>query len=221
MKSLLRGFGLLLLCLATAGCAMSSACGPAPYMDARARPSLAIPEGLDAPDRRAALRVPAAGEVGGRLANDPGNCIINPPPFYAESSSARAEGSAAAARAVAGPGGAATGVAGFVEQWAALWSGRDADGWLGLYASDYAPQGYGAPEEWRAEQRGRFQVPASTRVDLDTLEVEETADGIVRARFVQRFGQPPEERAVRKELVLLPLSNGAWRIVDERILAIL
>lgn len=212
---MLRGFGLFLLCLATAGCAIRSPCGPAPYMDARPRPSLTIPDGLDAPDRRAALRVPAQGEVGGRLANDPANCIIEPPAFYDDSANARSARSAATA------GAAATGVAGFVERWASLWSGRDADGWLGLYASDYAPQGYGAPEEWRAEQRGRFQVPASTRVDLDTLEIEETADGIVRARFVQRFGQPPEERAVRKELVLLPLSNGAWRIVDERILAVL
>jgi hypothetical protein len=215
LKSLLRGFGLLLLCLATAGCAMSSACGPAPYVDARARPSLAIPDGLDVPDRRAALRVPKAGEVGGRLANDPANCIIEPPPFAIESGSARP------AEAVPGAVGAAAGVAGFLETWAGSWNRRDADAWLGLYAADYAPQGYGAPEEWRAEQRGRFQVPAFTRVDLDTLEVEETAEGIVRARFVQRFGQPPEERAVRKELVLLPLSNGRWRIVDERILAIL
>jgi hypothetical protein len=209
LKSLLRGFGLLSLCMATAGCAMSSACGPAPYMDARSRPPLAIPEGLDAPDRRAALRVPEAGEVGGRLANDPANCIIEPPPFAVDS------------RGAAPVGSAATGVAGFLESWAGSWNRRDADAWLGLYASDYAPQGYGAPEEWRIEQRTRFQVPAFTRIDLDTLEVEESADGIVRARFVQRFGQPPEERAVRKELVLLPLSNGAWRIVDERILAVL
>ena len=199
---------------------MSSACGPAPYMDARARPALAIPGGLDAPDRRAALRVPAAGEVGGRLANDPANCIIEPPPFRVDDR-ARAAGPVAAARGAPAPGGAATDVAGFLERWAGLWNGRDADAWLELYASDYAPQGYGAPEEWRVEQRTRFQVPASTRIDMDTLEVEESADGVVRARFVQRFGQPPEERAVRKQLVLLRLSNGAWRIVDERILAVL
>jgi hypothetical protein len=209
LKSLLRGFGLILLCLASAGCTLRSACAPAPYMDARARPALVMPEGLDAPDRRAALRVPAAGEVSGRLANDPRNCIIEPPPFHIDGGSARP----------AAP--AATGVAGFLETWAGSWNRRDADAWLGLYAADYMPQGYGAPEEWRVEQRDRFRVPASTRVDLDTLEIEETADGIVRARFVQRFGQPPEERAVRKELVLLPLSNGAWRIVDERILAVL
>ena len=221
MKSLLRGFGLILISLATTGCAMRSACGPAPYMDARARPSLTIPEGLDAPDRRAALRVPAAGEVGGRLAADPANCIIEPPPFYGESGGARAPERAAAAGLAADPGAAQAGVIGFLERWTGLWNGRDAEAWLGLYAADYLPRGYGAPEEWRAEQRARFEVPGFTRLDLDTLEVEEAADGVVRARFVQRFGQAPEERAVRKELTLLPLGDGGWRIVDERILAVL
>lgn len=221
MKSLLRGFGLILLCLATAGCALRSACAPAPYMDARARPSLAVPEGMDAPDRRAALRVPAAGEVGGRLANDPSSCIIEPPPFKADGSIAASASAAAPARAAPERSGAAAGVAGFLEAWIGLWNGRDADAWLALYAADYAPQGYSGPEEWRAEQRGRFAVPASTRLDLDTLTIEESADGIVRARFVQRFGQAPQERAVRKELVLLPLSGGSWRIIEERILAVL
>ena len=221
MKSLLRGLGLILLCLATTGCALRSACEPAAYMDARARPSLVIPEGLDSPDRRAALSVPAAGAVSGRLANDPDNCIIEPPPFRADDTTVGSAGAVASAAVAPTPGRPAGGVAGFLTSWAGHWNGRDVDSWLGLYAADYAPQGYTGPEEWRAEQRGRFQVPASTRVDLDTLEVEETADGMVRARFVQRFGQPPEERAVRKELVLLPLSGGSWRIIGELILALL
>lgn len=221
MKSLLRGFGLILLCLATAGCALRSACEPAPYMDARARSALVIPEGLDSPDRRAALSVPAAGAVSGRLADDPNNCIIEPPPFKADGSPASPAVAIAPAAVTPGPGGASGGVAAFLESWAGTWNERDADAWLGLYAADYAPQGYAGPEEWRAEQRGRFQLPAATRIDMDTLEIEETADGIVRARFVQRFGQPPEERAVRKELVLLPLSGGSWRIIGERILTLL
>jgi len=203
-----------MLCLATTGCALRSACEQAAYMDARARPSLVIPDGLDVPDRAVALRVPAAGEVGGRLASDPANCIIEPPPF-------RADASAVPPVRAAGGAGAAGGVAGFVSAWAQYWNGRDADAWLALYAADYVPQGYDGAAEWRAEQRGRFEVPASTRVELDSLQVEETTDGVVRARFVQRFGQPPEERAVRKELVLLPLSDGSWRIIEERILAVL
>lgn len=192
-------------------------------MDARARAPLAIPSGLDGPDQRGALRVPAAGSISGRLADDPGNCIIEPPSFHAPVDAA--PGSALPRRSGAGAGVALTGteaeIATFIERWAELWGQRDADGWLGLYAPDYAAVGYPDAATWRAEQRQRFEIPATTRVDLATLEVEPAADSMVRARFVQRFGAPPAERAVRKELVLFPYDGGNWLIIDERVLEVL
>lgn len=223
MNSQVRGLGLTLLCLALAGCATRSACEPAPYMEARQRAALVIPAGLDAPEQRGALRVPAAGSVGGRLADDPGNCIIDPPSYHAASDAAA--GSVLPRRSSAGAGIALTGteaeIASFLDQWVELWNRRDADGWLGLYASDYAAAGYPDAAAWRAEQRQRFEIPASTRVDLATLEVEAGAESMVRARFVQRFGTAPAERAVRKELVLFPYDNGRWLIIDERVLEVL
>ncbi|NGP54336.1 nuclear transport factor 2 family protein [Thioalkalivibrio sp. XN8] len=218
-----RGLGLTLFCLVLAGCATRSACVPAPYMDARSRAPLAIPSGLDTPEQRGALRVPAAGSMGGRLANDPGNCIIEPPSFHAAMSAS--PGSALPRQSGAGAGVALTGteaeVAAFIERWAELWSRRDADSWLALYIQDYAAVGYPDAAAWRAEQRQRFEIPASTRVDLATLEVEQGADSMVRARFVQRFGVAPAERAVRKELVLFPSDGGNWLIIDERVLEVL
>lgn len=223
MKQLARGLGLILLCVALAGCATRSACRPSPYMDARSRAPLAIPAGLDAPEQRGALRVPGAGAVGGRLANDQGNCIIEPPSFHAAAGAA--SGAALPGRSAAGAGIALSGteaeVASFIEGWADLWSRRDADGWLALYAPDYAAAGYADATAWRNDQRQRFEVPATTRVDLATLEVEPAADSMVRARFVQRFGMPPAERAVRKELVLFPYDGGNWLIIDERVLDVL
>lgn len=218
-----RGLGLTLLCLALAGCATRSACEPSPYMDARPRPALAIPAGLDAPEQRGALRVPAPGAVGGRLANDPNDCIIDPPSFHAAAGAA--PGSALPRRSAAGAGialaGAEAEVASFVERWVDLWNRRDADGWLALYVADYAAVGYPDAAAWRAGQRQRFEIPASTRVDLATLEVEPGEDSMVRARFVQRFGAAPSERAVRKELVLFPDERGGFLIIDERVLDVL
>lgn len=225
MNPIARGFGLTLLCLALAGCATRSACEPSPYMDARARAPLAIPSGLDAPDQRGALRVPGPGSIGGRLADDPGNCIIEPPSFHAAVDAAPGSALPRRSGAGAGAGVALTGteaeVAGFIERWAELWSQRDADGWLALYVPDYAAVGYADAATWRAEQRERFAIPATTRVDLATLEVEPAADSMVRARFVQRFGVAPAERAVRKELVLFPYDGGNWLIIDERVLEVL
>lgn len=218
-----RGLGLTFLCLALAGCATRSACEPSPYMDARASAALVIPAGLDAPEQRGALRVPAPGAVDGRLANDPDNCIIDPPSFHAAPGAA--PGSALPRRSAAGAGIALSGtdaeVASFIERWVDLWNRRDADGWLALYISDYAAVGYPDAAAWRAEQRQRFEIPATSRVDLATLEVEPAADSMVRARFVQRFGTAPAERAVRKELVLFPDDRGNWLIIDERVLDVL
>ena len=222
MISIARGFGLLILCGAVSGCALRSACEPAPYMEARARAELVIPAGMDVPERRYALRVPAPGSVGGRIANDPADCIIEPPDFYGAAAASSGSPRSSAAPSAASPAAGPTEEVGlFLQEWVERWNRRDADGWLPLYAPDYAPSGYAGPEEWRADQQRRFEVPASTRIDFDTLAVDTTADGLVRARFVQRFGQPPEERGVRKELVLLQGRDGAWLIVDEQIIEVL
>jgi hypothetical protein len=225
LKLLIRGLGLTLLCLVLSGCALRSACQPAPYMDAKPRGALVVPAGMGRPEQSAALRVPAAGSVGGRLANDPDNCIIEPPEFYAapgsSSVAARPRQDAAGADGRVLLTGAEGEVAAFLERWASLWSARDVDGWLGLYAADYAAAGYADAASWRTEQRQRFEIPATTRIDLDTLAVESSPDGVVRARFVQRFGTAPTERAVSKELVLLAAGDGGWRIIDERVLEVL
>lgn len=218
-----RGFGLLLVSFALAGCTLRSSCGPAPYMEAQARAQLVIPDGMDVPDQRFALRVPAPDSVGGRLANDASDCIIEPPAFYADpgAESALPRGPGVAPAAAVPVTGSAGEIERFVLDWAARWNQRDADAWLPLYAPDFAPSGYAGPEAWQAEQRRRFELPAATRVDLDTLVVEPMSDGLARARFVQYFGQAPEERAVRKELVLLETRAGSWVIIDEQIIEVL
>lgn len=194
-------------------------------MDAQARAQLTVPAGLDAPEQRFALRVPPAGSVGGKLANDAADCIIEPPAFYAGTGTGDARALPRRPGAAPVPAVPVSGPAGeievFLRQWADHWNQRDADAWLPLYAPDFAPSGYAGPEAWQAEQRRRFELPASTRIDFDTLVVEPTADGLARARFVQRFGQPPEERAVRKQLVLLEGRAGTWRIIDEQIVEVL
>lgn len=233
MISPIRGFGLLLFAVALGGCATRSACIPAPYQEARAVAPLAIPEGLNAPDRSTAMRIPEPrGAAVGRIANDPDRCVIEPPIFYVEPGAPNPEGLPVrpSALAAAGVPAAAPGVSrvvreitAFLNEWASAWSQRDADTWLLFYATDYAPSGYAGAEEWRADQRERFLLPATTRIDPNSVSVEPRPDGSAQVRFVQVFGAGAEERRVVKEMILVPRTRGAtiWRIVDEQIVEVL
>lgn len=232
MNAPIRGLGLILLALAASGCAVRSSCAPAPYLDAQANPPLVVPDDLDQPDQRAALRIPERRGAAGRLANDPDNCIIEPPPYYAEAGAPNPEGlpirpsSAAAAPArPADPGTTrlAREVTAFLNEWAAAWSRRDADTWFMYYGADYAPAGTAGPDAWREEQRQLFQVPATTRIDPNSVTVETLLEGNLLVKFVQHFGEDADQRSVIKELLLVPRTRGstAWRILDERIVEVL
>lgn len=225
-----RGFGLILLALFLSGCAAPSPCVPQPYMEASARAPLAIPEDLEAPDSGGALRVPEQGK-GGQIASDPDDCVIEPPAFFARASEPNPEGlpirpSSAGQDAAAPRAGASRltrEVTDFLGEWSEAWSRRDAEAWLGFYAADYAPAGYADGEEWRAEQRSRFAVPATTRVDAGSVAVDPRPDGDVLVRFTQHFGTAPDERSVVKELMLRPVRGGddRWQIVQEKIVEVL
>jgi hypothetical protein len=225
----IRGFGLMLLAFTLAGCATRSACAPGPYLEARAAPPLNVPEGMDAPDRRAALRVPEP-RAGARAAD---GCVIEPPPFYAEPGEPNPDGLPVRPSALAAVGGTPAAISGptrvtreitsFLSDWADAWNRRDAGGWLQYYRPDYVPAGYASPEEWRADQRERFQQPAVTAIDANTVAVEPQPDGNARVRFTQRFGEAPARRSVVKEMVLAPETRGGlrWQIIDESIAEVL
>lgn len=222
----------MLIAVALGGCATRTACVPGPYMEARAMPPLAIPEGMAAPDQRNALRIPARRGATGKLAPESDPCMIDPPAYYADAGEPNPDGlpvrpSTVAAAGIPVPAPGATRVArevtAFLNEWASAWSLRDAETWFRYYVPDYAPVGYADADEWRAEQRERFLVPATTRIDANSVTVEPQSDGSARVRFIQHFGQAPEQRSVVKEMVLMPRTRGAatWRIVQESIAEVL
>jgi hypothetical protein len=227
---------LLLSLVAMAGCTASTCRDDAVYLSSRAVDPLRMPEGIAPPPDDQSLEIPGGGAGGqGGAKDSSGRCLGEPPRYYAEAGETDAglpprPGSevpaSAAAAAGAGPLAGASrltlDVAAFLEQWADAWNRRDADAWIEYYQTDFAPAGYGSHEDWVAAQRQRFEIPAVTEVDTDSLGVETEADGTVRARFVQRFGTPPDVRGVVKEMVLEPRPQGrGWRIASERIADIL
>jgi hypothetical protein len=221
----IRGLGLLAIALLLSGCASKQLCRPAPYTKAEAPPPIVVPDGLDAPDRRMALRVPSRQSVPGSENPHPVGCIAEPPRYFADAGEPNPESlpvrpSTVAAPASGTPAAAPTRVARevtrFVEQWAEAWSRRDFDAWVQYYEPDFTPEGYDSNAAWRSEQQRLFQVPATTRIDSDSVQVNVLPEGRARVRFVQHFGLADEERSVRKELVLAPRARGAgWLIAED------
>lgn len=227
MISLIRGLGLLVIALPLTGC-VQSACRPGPYLEAEARPPLVIPDGMDAPDRQMALRVPDQRAAPGRPGNDPDGCIADPPSYYAEADDQNPDGlplrpSATAAAPVATPRdtpvaapASVTGeVTRVIEDWAAAWGRRDFDAWVEFYEPDFSPDGYEDNAAWRREQQRLFKIQATTRVEPDSISVSILPEGKVRARFQQQFGLEGQERTVVKELVLAPSPRGAGWLISE------
>ena len=225
------------LCLAVAaGCSGHKPCeGPKTYRESAPGPGLQVPPGLDPPEDNGLMAVP-----GGAVPPDAlDKCMEVPPNYYAKAGEPNVEGlpvSAVVGSPVAvaeasgrGPStrelipGASVltnDVAAFVTDWAALWTARDADDWLGMYRDDFVQAGFQSHADWVATQRDRFQTPARTEVPLETLEVEPLDGDRARAEFVQRFGSAPTFRSVKKELVLERQKNR-WVIAQERILDVL
>jgi hypothetical protein len=222
-----RGLGLLAIALLLTGCAQTT-CFPGPFLDARALPPLVIPEGLDAPDRQMALRVPARPSAADGHGLD--GCIPMPPPFFVEAGEPNPEGLpvrpssvvAATGGASATPTRVSRDVTRFIEDWAEAWGRRDFNAWVLYYAPDFTPEGYESNAAWRSDQERRFEVDATTRIEAESVRVTVLPDGNVRARFVQQFGLGDEVRAVVKELVLMPRPRGSgWLITEDYVVEVL
>ena len=228
MISFIRGFGLLAIALLLSGCTQS-ACQPGPHLDARALPPLVVPDGMDAPDRQMALRVPDARVAPGRPMDDPGGCIVEPPSFFAEPGEPNPDGLPVRPAAVKGDGASRAApsrvtrdVTRFIEDWAEAWGKRDFSAWVQFYEPDFTPEGYYSYAAWPSDQERLFEVDATTRIDPDSVRVNVLTEGRVRVRFVQQFGLGEQERAVVKELLLPPQTQGAgWLIAEDYVVEVL
>jgi hypothetical protein len=190
-------------------------------------PPMVIPEGMDAPDRQMALRVPDERAAPGRTAISPGDCVAEPPQFFVDADQPNPEnlpvrpsslpGAADAPRAA--PTRVTREVTRFVEDWAAAWGRRDFNAWVQFYEPEFAPEGYENNAAWRNEQERLFEVEATTRIERDSMRVSVLPEGKVRARFDQKFGLGTQERLVKKELVLVPGPRGrSWLISEDYVL---
>jgi len=210
------------------------------YQTTEVEAPLKVPSGLQVPESGGELPLPT-GPRSAVSAGPGGECLENPPRFFAASGSPAEEGLPLAREAepIGGvspgsPGAAGSNqvlisgasvltneVASFLNNWANVWSDRNLEEYFTYYASDFAPAGYDSHGEWQETQRERFAIQAMTEIVLDSLEVETLPSGDTKAKFVQRFGAAPNYRSVLKEMGLTSGGPRGWLITSERILDVL
>jgi hypothetical protein len=167
-----------------------------PYLAAVNNPPLRIPEGLSAPDRSAALEVPAPPATPAPRTGS--GCLAEPPSYFRSS------------------GMVARSPEEVVASWAQAWANREAEGVMSLYSTTFtAPTDATGSAAWLEQRREQVAVGPVPDSRVEGLRVE--PDGADRriARFTQRFGT----NTVQKELVLVR-EAGSWRIAQEKVVEV-
>lgn len=100
-----------------------------------------------------------------------------------------------------------------VRSWAAAWSSKDMSGYLGAYASSFAPPGGQARKAWESDRRARIEPRTRIGVDVSNLEVTVEGDKAT-ARFRQDYTSDTLNVTSRKTLDLVK-SGNRWLIVRE------
>lgn len=100
-----------------------------------------------------------------------------------------------------------------VRTWAGAWSSKDMSGYLGAYASSFAPPGGQARKAWESDRRARIEPRSRIGVEVSDLEVTVSADKAT-ARFRQDYTSDTLNVTSRKTLDMVK-SGNRWLIVRE------
>ena len=101
-----------------------------------------------------------------------------------------------------------------VKSWAANWSGKDVEGYLGCYAGDYRPPDIRSHGEWIAQRRVRLTKPSYIKVEVNNPRVDMVGPERARVNFDQNYQSDSYRDQVHKTLQLRR-ENGRWLIIEE------
>jgi len=98
--------------------------------------------------------------------------------------------------------------------WAAAWSAKDVDKYLGFYATEFAPEGGTSRQAWEVQRRSRISKPREIKVAVSDLKVEPVGSDRVQVTFVQDYTSEVLNNRSTKVLELTQVA-GQWRIRRE------
>lgn len=100
-----------------------------------------------------------------------------------------------------------------IRDWAAAWSRKDVDAYLGFYAPNFVPPGKLQRSQWERERRTRILKNSAILVQVSQLEIRVAGTHAV-ARFQQEYQAPTLAVSSAKEL-RFSYASGRWRIIKE------
>jgi len=103
-----------------------------------------------------------------------------------------------------------------VDAWAAAWSARSLDTYLGSYSKAFAPEGR-TRAEWEAARRASFPGSGPVQLTIEQPRVAMRSDAEAEVTFLQHYRSERARLDTRKTL-RLEREDGSWRIAEERIL---
>lgn len=99
--------------------------------------------------------------------------------------------------------------------WAAAWSRKDADGYLGYYAASFDPPGRESRAAWEKTRRERIEAPKSIAVSVDSPKVTMRGNDRAVVTFRQNYRSDRLKSTSRKSLEMVKTEKG-WQIQKEQ-----
>ncbi|MFH1349834.1 MAG: L,D-transpeptidase family protein [Pseudomonadota bacterium] len=99
-----------------------------------------------------------------------------------------------------------------IEDWRLFWERKEIDRYMSLYSPEFTSGG----KDWQAWKRYKGRLAKSYKgihVDIDNLELLSN-DGVVLARFIQRYGTK-KFRSEGEKTLFLKQNSDQWKIVGE------
>lgn len=102
-----------------------------------------------------------------------------------------------------------------VKAWAAAWSRRDINAYLGAYTTDFRGSA-SSRKTWEQERRDRIVPRKEIKVEISNLKVRMNGDKAT-AHFQQSYSSGSLDVSSRKTLEFSRNANGKWLIRQENV----
>jgi hypothetical protein len=100
-------------------------------------------------------------------------------------------------------------------QWAAAWSARDVDRYLGFYSQEFVPPENLKRAAWESQRRSRILGKSKIAVGVQDVTVEMLSDNRAMARFSQNYEADKISELGKQKMMVLAREGGTWRIAEE------
>jgi len=100
-----------------------------------------------------------------------------------------------------------------LSNWAAAWSSKDADGYLGFYADTFE-HGKKSREAWEKQRRARLADKETISVSVSDVQIDVQSEALASVKFKQDYSSNRFNDSGTKVLTLSKAS-GTWKIQSE------